>query len=99
MAHARPLALQEGPPEAVLVAVEERLNPVQPLHHRPGEGRRDERSVVNTEAVLEPHFRPGSDSLATAILPHQYAAASASDEPSPWQRLRLIQEKFIIWLF
>lgn len=35
VAHASALALQEGAPKAILVAVEEGLHPVQPLQHRP----------------------------------------------------------------
>lgn len=36
VAHAAPLALQEGAPEAVLIAVEKRLDPSKPLLNCPG---------------------------------------------------------------
>ena len=39
VAHTRPLTLQEGPPKSILVAVEEGLNPVKPLQHRPTKER------------------------------------------------------------
>lgn len=43
VAHAAPLALQEGSPKPVLIAVEKRLHPGQPLLNRPGDRGRMEK--------------------------------------------------------